>query len=428
MMEWTDTQPAVQVPDAEYQRLLGYPRQHVLEGRARELADWARDWYRQNGRPWVYTRETNSVSAVEDRVRIGSVEFSSKELHDRVIEAQAHGAALVAASAGSECEAKARQLWEEGKPDEYFFIETFGSAVVENLITSAGARLCAWAEQNGMAVLPHYSPGYSGWDISDQIPLWKLIQPAAQGNLPGALEVLESGMLRPKKSLLAVFGITRHPERLRRFAQLVPCENCSYSPCQYRRAPYRHTRPQLEDVHQFQRGGRERADANIINLTVLNHAAQYSVNIRALEKWSRERLRLEALADGSVKARFRYEGTTCSNLGHPLSYDYLVKLGPAEEGYRVVESNCLPTPGDSGYTNMCTYLNDPDLLMSSVESEKPLLGRPLNEVLTWQRQSRPSGCFCDVESRLHKWGLALEVIHYALVQREKTAGTAEQTA
>ena len=44
-------------------------------------------------------------------------------------------------------------------------------------------------------------------------------------------------MLRPKKSLLAVFGLTRHIDRVRRLTDLVPCENCSFLTCQYRRSP-----------------------------------------------------------------------------------------------------------------------------------------------------------------------------------------------
>ena len=42
-----------------------------------------------------------------------------------------------------------KQARQEEKPDEYFFLETFGSAVVEHLITVAGARLCAWADVRG---------------------------------------------------------------------------------------------------------------------------------------------------------------------------------------------------------------------------------------------------------------------------------------
>ena len=72
-----------------------------------------------------------------------------------------------------------------------------------------------------MAVLPHYSPGYPEWDIAEQAALLALLT-ASAAPLPGPLEVLDSGMLRPKKSLLAVFGLTRHVERVPRLADLVP--------------------------------------------------------------------------------------------------------------------------------------------------------------------------------------------------------------
>jgi hypothetical protein len=54
-MEWIDLHPEVAVPTDEYQRLLGYPRGRVLDGRARELSEWAREWYAENGRPLELT-------------------------------------------------------------------------------------------------------------------------------------------------------------------------------------------------------------------------------------------------------------------------------------------------------------------------------------------------------------------------------------
>ncbi len=131
---------------------------------------------------------------------------------------------LVAVSAGPEIEQQAHRAWLQEKPDEYFFLEMYGSAVVEHLTTMTGARLCAWADGESIAVLPHYSPGYPDWDISEQQALHALIGADA---LPGALDVFESGMLRPKKSLLAVFGLTRFVDRVQRLSDLVPCENCS---------------------------------------------------------------------------------------------------------------------------------------------------------------------------------------------------------
>ena len=68
---------------------------------------------------------------------------------------------------------------------------------------------------------------------------------------------------------------------------------------------------------------------------------------------------------------------------------------------------------------MCTYLKDAGALMTAIETEKPLVGQPLDDVLTWQRRFSPTGCYCDAAGRTHKWGLTLEVVHYALAQVEK---------
>ena len=418
MFELIETKPPLDVQDAEYQRLLGYPKNHVLAGRSLELADAARKWFAENGRPWIYAREIGALEFREGKLHIAENGFSSRQLHDSFSGAQAHSAVLVAVSAGKECEEMAQRLWRESKPDEYFFMEIFGSAIVEHLVTVANGRICGWADANAMVALPHYSPGYSGWDIADQIKFWNLIRQNNGGDFPGELDVLETGMLRPKKSLLAVVGVTRDLEKARRFAKLIPCENCSLPGCQYRRSPYLHAPPQIEDIRRLQNFQRDDETSAPKKIALIRHP-KYSVNVRALQKWSQERLRLEFLPGGSVEAQFRYEGTTCSNMGRALEYNYFVKLGTAADDYKIIETNCAPASGDTGHTQQCEFLKDAAALMQSIAAEKPLLGRPLNNVLTWARTPNPSGCFCDLERRNHKWGLVFEVIHFALAQREK---------
>ncbi len=248
MFELIEIHPPLDVQETEYRRLLGYPKNRALEGRARELADLARQWYSENGRPWIYAREMGGLKLESGHVRLAGAAFSSRQMCGTFAEAAAHGAVLVAVSAGKECEEHARQLWQESKPDEYFFLAIFGSAVVEYLVTAASGRICSWADENRMAVLPHFSPGNSGWDIAEQTKLWNLFRQNANGHFPGELDVLESGMLRPQKSLLAVFGLTRELEKARRFAGLVPCESCSLPGCHFRRAAYSHSRFQFESV------------------------------------------------------------------------------------------------------------------------------------------------------------------------------------
>jgi hypothetical protein len=246
MFSLIETNPRVEIQESEYQRLLGYPKNHALEGRARELAEGAQAWFAEHGRPWISAREVSLLELKNGNAAIGGVGFSSKKLRETLWEADAHGVLLAAVSAGKECEEHARQLWEEGKPDEYFFLETYGSAVVEQLITLASRHICGWADENKMAALPHFSPGYSGWDFAEQLPLWNLFQKTFGRDFPGALEVLDSGMLRPKKSLLAVIGLTRDVEKARLLQKLIPCQSCSLPDCRYRRAPYQRARAQME--------------------------------------------------------------------------------------------------------------------------------------------------------------------------------------
>lgn len=409
-IEMADTLGAIHVLAEEYVRLLGYPRGWELEGRGRELADWARAWYSEHGHPWFYARQAESFALPGGAVEIDGVAFSSARLRSTLDQAGAHSAVLVAVGAGPEAEDEARQRWAEEKPDEYFFLEMFASAVVEHLVTLAGARLCDWAEKHELAVLPHYSPGYPEWDVAEQPRLLSLIQRSAHTPLPSPLGVLESGMLRPRKSLLAVFGLTHHRDRLRRITELVPCETCSFGPCEYRRAPYR--RRPLPAGEQF--GART---------AVLDEDAAYSVNRRALERWAKERLILSVHADGTVNAVFRYDGTTCTNMGRPLAFLYSVELGPRDAGYPILAQHCEAAPGDTGYEHMCKFMEDPDSLMTAIATEKPLAGQPLNAVIGWQRALAAAGCYCDAISREHKWGLVLETIHFALVQTERPHGS-----
>jgi hypothetical protein len=342
------TTPEVDVQLAEYTRLLGYPRGWVLDGRARELADWARAWYRSHGRPWVYAREARALDVREQSVAIEGHAFDSGRLRAVLRRADAHSVMLVAVSAGPELEAEAHRLWQDERPDEYFFLEVFGSAVVEQLTAATGARLCAWAETEGMAVLPHYSPGYPDWDIAEQRALLDLIARGGARSLPGGIDVLDSGALRPKKSLLAVFGVTRHAKRLQRLTDLVPCENCSYEPCQFRRLPYRQA-PSVVSTDAAWRLDTLSASPAIVPP---ERAPRYSVNTKALQRWAHERLNLETRKDGSVHVTFQYDGTTCTNMGRPLTFTYSVTLGPREEGYPIRSQRCGPVPGDIGHTYM----------------------------------------------------------------------------
>ncbi len=355
MDELLDLTPEVNVSDAEYKRLLGYPAHYEFDERVASLIDKTKQWYAVHGKPWVYIRPAAKLEWSNHVFRINDIEFASKRLYEYLSNAEADSAMLVAVSAGKACEAKALELWQEEKPDEYFFMEMYGSAVVENLITTTGARLCAWADERKVAVLPHYSPGYPEWDIAQQNKLFNIIREKnTKENFPGELFVMDSGMLNPKKSLLAVFGITSRLDKVNDLRRLIPCENCSLESCSYRRAPYKRSITQTESVNNIAVNDKpgERADVK------LSHNASYKINSKALDKWCKERLSLNVLDDHSFEAHFRYDGTTCANTGRPLQFLYRVKLAAPENNYKILEAYCYPAPGDTGHTFMCQYTKD----------------------------------------------------------------------
>lgn len=390
-MEIHDARPAYEVKEEEYLRLLGYPPAHQPGDRERELMAWARGWYRHHGRPWVCLREA-PLRLEGEQLRIDGVEFRSRRLREHFHRHGVRRAMLVAVSAGPECEEHARQLWQEGRPDEYYFLEMFGSAVVEDLVARLSGRICALAAHQRLVAVPHYSPGYTGWDVAEQGMLFQLITSRLDRTLSGPLEVIASGMLRPKKSLLGVFGLAP-ADAGASVVNETPCVNCAFAPCQYRRAPYRH---QVSAVR---------------SAAVRPPEPGYVTPQRALRKWAAERVQVTPLPDGAIEAVFRFDGTTCSNLGRPLAFDYRVRLDAAQ---RIISCSCAPAPDDEGYRSTCAYLAEPERFLRDVAGDQPLLGRPLDDVLGWERPAVSTGCHCNADSRLHKWGFVLEAIHFAL--------------
>lgn len=423
MSELLQARPRVDVAPDEYKRLLGFPRGWVFDERSAELAAAARAWYAEHGQPWVYAYRAERLEIADDTIRIDGVPFHSPRLQATLVEADANSAILVAVSAGGELEREAQRLWLDGKPDEYFFFEVYGSAVVEHLVTMKGAELCAWAETHDEAVLPHYSPGYPEWDIAEQPRLLDLICRGGDQSLPGELEVLDSGMLRPKKSLLAVFGLTRHRDRVGRLTELNPCGGCSFAPCQYRRAPYQKTaRAAASDEVVRAKQLIEQLLPPVVPVEAT--VAGYSTSTKALARWAAERLALTRRENGMIEALFRYEGSTCNNMGQPLLFDYHVTLSPRDMGHIIRSMDCRPATGDTGHKAMCRYVENPSKLMSSIKCEEPLLGEPLESVLAWNAARSSAGCYCDLAARMHKWRLVLETIHYALAEQIQQSAAA----
>lgn len=222
------------VREAEFKRLLKVPPDFAFKDEMAEHAAWVKSWFAEHGRPWLWAGAVQECAVAGEVTTLGGQPLTSRELARRF--RHAHGAVVVAASAGPEVEAEATRCWENDEPDRYYFLESYASAVVEALVAEARGRLCAWADARGEVLLPHYSPGYPGWSVADQAKVLALL--TAQGEAPGPLDVLDSGMPRPRNSQLAVFALAPAGTPGAATADLVPCRYCALARCEFRREPW----------------------------------------------------------------------------------------------------------------------------------------------------------------------------------------------
>lgn len=175
-----EASPSIEVDDRVFKRFLRFPVAREFEGAVGENATWARDWYTQNGRPWLIAIEADET-----------IQQLSSDIWP-----EAPKLGVIIASAGAEAELAAAEHWENDEPDRYYFLECFASAVVDELLTQ---------NRNSLGATRHYCPGYPDWSIAANIPLLAAIKNVVE--LPRPLETLDSGMLTPKKTQIAVFEL-----------------------------------------------------------------------------------------------------------------------------------------------------------------------------------------------------------------------------
>jgi hypothetical protein len=218
---------------AELARLLGMPRSRALEGEIAARADGARQWYARHGRPQLLARRAGIAGVGDTEVRLdGGRILGGEAIVRRLSAGRAHAALAVAVTAGPEVDAETERLWANDRPDEAYFLDRLATAVVEILMLRATTWLCREASAASETALAHLSPGCGAWALEAQRELYSWLSAGAA--LP-PLEMLDSGMLRPKLSLLAVIGLTRLATAPHATGA---CRACDLARCAYRRAPY----------------------------------------------------------------------------------------------------------------------------------------------------------------------------------------------
>ena len=398
----------VSIPEAEWKRHLCTPAGEPLSEDAQMGVERALNWVNEHGRPWSFVSEPIDLETKNDRIRLTNcAEFTSRALAEKLRLGQAHCAVAVAVGAGPSVSAEIQRLWDAERPDEAFFLNAAAAAVAEQLLLRARKSICDLAEPTGLAALSQESPGYDGWDLGDQCALLDLLAAQPAWSSAAKLDILQSGMLSPEHSQLALFGLGPSAVVQALEPSAIPCVRCSMDPCSHRRMRFAGDIPALVDTASSV------AVETKVAAVIENH---YAYPDKALRRWSRELLTIDLCGDQSVEATFRPDCKTCSNMGVPFGFVYSIKLGLRRDGYPIRKLSCRPS--DSDYQCMCSCLEDPDGFPQAMISAPDFIGQTLSQILDWNPLVEPAGCLCRQPSRDHKWKIALQTVHYKLYSDE----------
>ncbi len=130
---------------------------------------------------------------------------------------------------GEGLERRVRELWGSREFPLAAMLDSVGSAATECLAEYLNDLLCQVALPEGLKVTNRISPGYAGWDVSDQHLVFDLCPGDPVGvTLNGAC------FMTPSKSISFLVGIGREAQVDHYFTQ---CRRCWMTDCAYRRAP-----------------------------------------------------------------------------------------------------------------------------------------------------------------------------------------------
>jgi hypothetical protein len=141
--------------------------------------------------------------------------------------------ALFLCTAGEKIGEVSRQLIGEKDFLRGYIYDVAGSEIVEAAADIMQKKIMENMQEEGMLITNRFSPGYCGWNVSEQHKLFQLIP----DNFCG-IRLTESALMVPIKSISGIIGIGRNVK-----FNPYTCSLCDYENCIYRKL--KETRPAI---------------------------------------------------------------------------------------------------------------------------------------------------------------------------------------
>ena len=129
---------------------------------------------------------------------------------------------------GGALEARVAELWEARELPLAAMLDSVGSGAVESLAEHVNDLLCQQGIGRGVRVTNRISPGYGGWDVSEQPLLFHFVDGA-----PIGVDLNDACFMTPEKTITLLVGAGPGSRVDHYFSQ---CARCWMAGCAYRRA------------------------------------------------------------------------------------------------------------------------------------------------------------------------------------------------
>jgi cobalamin-dependent methionine synthase I len=132
--------------------------------------------------------------------------------------------ALFICTAGNGIEKLSKKLFKKGEFLKGYIADVIGSTIVESATDKLQEHLKNIMSERSLSITNRYSPGYCGWNVSEQQKLFSLLPPNFCN-----ISLTESSLMYPIKSVSGVIGIGNHVKH-----SPYICHICNQKDCIYR--------------------------------------------------------------------------------------------------------------------------------------------------------------------------------------------------
>ena len=153
---------------------------------------------------------------------VGKINFST----NKILYNQLKGSDAIAiflCTAGEEVGRKSRAAMAEGDPVKGYIYDMLGTLVVDATADRMQEALETEAAAEGKKITNRYSPGYCGWEVSEQHKLFSLMA----NNFCG-IRITASALMDPVKSISGFIGIGEKVKFNAYTCSLCDMKNCAY--------------------------------------------------------------------------------------------------------------------------------------------------------------------------------------------------------